>query len=187
MQLIVLYSITPALRQLVYYYGVRQGDQKDWQKVLEAVQTTTVPSEIQPLLMGLAGSSKEDALLNYLKLGQNQSIVKQQFAKYMYDFVANRNPVGHKVALNFILPRADLMGHLPVVSKRFSTTYRMQQLKDYIEKNLNGEEMLRQFKKALELVRLNGAWLEAHEKDLANWLDWYTVKYNLAADDGLYE
>lgn len=61
------------------------------------------------------------------------------------------------------------------------------QLKDYIENNLKGEEMLRQYKKALELVKLNGAWLEDHEKDLANWLDMYTVKYNLTAVDGLYE
>jgi hypothetical protein len=53
--------------------------------------------------------------------------------------------------------------------------------------NLNGEEMPRQLKKALEVVKLNAAWLEAHEKDLANWLNDFTVKNNLAADDSLYE
>jgi hypothetical protein len=42
---------------------------------------------------------------SYLKVGQNQSIIKQQYAKYMYDFVANQNPVGNVVALNFILSR----------------------------------------------------------------------------------
>lgn len=49
-------SIPPALRKLVYFYGVRQGAQEDWDQVLKQLKTNQIASEYQPLLMGLAGS-----------------------------------------------------------------------------------------------------------------------------------
>ena len=46
----------PDLRKLVYFYGVRQGNQKDWERVLDEVFKTKIPSAIQPLLIGLTGT-----------------------------------------------------------------------------------------------------------------------------------
>jgi len=53
---ISLFSIPPALRKFVYFYGVRQGTPEDWEQVLKRLKSNTIASEYQPLLMGLAGT-----------------------------------------------------------------------------------------------------------------------------------
>lgn len=56
-------SVPANLRSLVYFYGVRNGGVKEWNFLFEQFQKSSVASERQQFLLGLAGAS-EPWLLN---------------------------------------------------------------------------------------------------------------------------
>lgn len=56
-------SVPANLRSLVYFYGVRNGGVKEWNFLFEQFQKSSVASERQQFLFGLAGAS-EPWLLN---------------------------------------------------------------------------------------------------------------------------
>uniref|UniRef100_A0A7I4YX32 Aminopeptidase n=1 Tax=Haemonchus contortus TaxID=6289 RepID=A0A7I4YX32_HAECO len=99
-------SIAAPLRAKAYCYGVKEGGQVAFDKVMKLYYAENVQLEKDVLLQGLGCHKDITALkrLLLLALDRNSSFVRLQDVTDVYDAVSS-NPVGEEFMFNFLLER----------------------------------------------------------------------------------
>lgn len=171
------------LRSLTYRHGMAsEGDPDTWEHMFRRYLAETNAQEKRKLLYGLAQIREPWVLRRFLNLAKNESNVRSQdyFAALSY---ISANPVGNSIVWNFLqaewnylVDRFTLndryLGRFPTtVSAKFSTQFKLDQLKRFFLANPEAGAGARARKQAVEQVENNIRWLEKHNNVIQTWLE----------------
>ena len=139
--------ISPNLRALAYKYGMQSvGDANDWQTVLERYVKESNAQEKSKLLYGLAFNTKPWVLTQFIRLAQNESIVRSQDFLTALRYVS-KNPIGTPIVWEFVrrewnwlVDRYTLnsrqLGRTPkYITESFNSQFQLEEVKAFFAKN----------------------------------------------------
>ncbi|PFX22374.1 Glutamyl aminopeptidase [Stylophora pistillata] len=182
-------QIPANFRSLVYYYGIANGGQEEWNFAFDQLLQTSVASERMKLVHGLAASPEPWILSRFLQLSLDKTKIKSSDAPLVIGKVAETSPVGQQIAWDFILKHWKLLeerygeslyilrGVLDSVTSGFTNEFQLQQLLNFVEGYDNGSGLSSQsLSQVVERVKSNIAWIKRNEKDLENWLKFFFSK-----------
>lgn len=90
-------------RSLVYYYGIANGGREEWEFSFNQFLSTSVASEKNTLMRGLAASSEPWILSRYLQLSLDTDVIKSSDTPMVISRVAEASHIGRQLAWDFIL------------------------------------------------------------------------------------
>ena len=176
-------QISPDLRPVVYKYGMKSvgGDQETWDWLFERYRSETNAQEKAKLLSGLASVESPWLLSRLIDLARDISNVREQdYFTLMANISGNR--VGEPIVWDFYRSEWEylvnrfslndrLLGRMIVVlTNRFSTSLRLDEMKAFFKKYPEAGAGAQNRKIALETVENNIRFRESHAKDIHNWL-----------------
>ncbi|XP_030370508.1 glutamyl aminopeptidase [Scaptodrosophila lebanonensis] len=171
----------PDLRSIVYYYGMQQGNEASWERLLNLFQLEQDASEKLKLMNGLAGVQDPQLLYRLLELGTDESIVRSQDYFTLVGDIAG-NPIGEAIVWDYyrehwpeLLERFGLtnryLGRLiATITKNFASNVKLEELQQFFNKYPEAGAGESSRLEALETVKLNIQWLKNNIDDISNWL-----------------
>ncbi|XP_047146431.1 glutamyl aminopeptidase isoform X1 [Hydra vulgaris] len=174
--------ISPDFRDTVYYYGVQNGYEKEWNFLYDRYLHTNTPSETSKLLHGMAGSKQLWLIDRYLLKSLNNTIVKDQDFGYVINYVANSNAVGQYLSFSFIkehwsfLYNRHMRSHFTLkevfegIFSGFSTEHELQKFQAFVSSIENLGSLKRVMEQLLEKIRANIEWRKYNEILIYEWL-----------------
>ena len=175
--------IHPDIRSLVYKYGMESTNETaSWETMFQRYVEETNAQEKRKLLYGLASIKEPWVLQRFIKLANNETLVRSQdyFTALAY---ISRNPSGNGLVWNYIraewsalVERFGLdsryLGRLPkTVTEGFTTEYQLNQVKTFFSANPEAGAGARARKQAVESIEDNIKWLDNHYHSIANWIE----------------
>eukprot|EP00794_Sanderia_malayensis_P019484 gene19484-21408_t len=94
-------SVDSELKSLIYYTGIENGGDKEWNFVYSKFRVETNPSEKSKLQSALSATQKPWILRKWLEYSLNASIIRTQDTVYVITAVSQYNPTGRYIAWNF--------------------------------------------------------------------------------------
>ena len=168
--------------KLNYRYGVIvKGDEKSWNVMLDRYVKEQNAQEKKKMLNGLCRIGEPWLIKRFLTLAQNETIVRSQdyFTALTY---LTYNSVALPIVWSYVrqewpalVERFSInsrsLGRLPkTVSKTFSTTLQLEEMKAFFAKYPEGGAGTRSRQQALEQIENNIRWLEKNEENISRWL-----------------
>lgn len=177
------------LRSLIYYYGIANGGQEEWDFAFDQLLQTSVASERKKLVQGLAGSPEPWILSRFLQFSLDKTKIKSSDAPLVIKKVAETSSVGQQIAWDFILNHWKLLEKrygeslyilrniLESVTSGFTNEFQLQQLLNFVKGRDDGSGLSGQsLSQVVERVKSNIAWIKRNEKDIENWLKVFLSK-----------
>lgn len=167
------------LRTLVYYYGISNTGEEEWNWLYEKFLNTTEASEKSKLMYALAASRETWILNTYLGYSLDSSKIRSQDAVSVISYVAS-NPVGKYLAWTFVQNNWKALFDMFSTSTfrltsltnsvtQFSTEADLEQMKAFFDRSEAGtSENAR--KQAIERTQANIEWLKKYEEIITTWL-----------------
>ncbi|XP_066914385.1 glutamyl aminopeptidase-like [Clytia hemisphaerica] len=166
-------------RNLVYYYGIKNSGIEAWDEMFEKFLNNKIASEKTKLLYGLSAIQEPWALERYLDYAISGRQIRPQDASYVFDYVANHNPIGRPVAWNFLKQNWDKIYEMfkdtffgrivGSVTSGFTTNYELDKMREFIaeKKPKNGQRIIQQSE---ETIKSTIEWLSKYEEPIDQWL-----------------
>ncbi|GAB1864921.1 Aminopeptidase [Camponotus japonicus] len=174
----------PDIRELVYYYGMRQIDEDQWPTMFQFFLDETDPIEKNKLMKGLASVKSSTILKEYIDKALDEEFVRtQDFLKCL--IMISENPDGTLLVWDWVRNNWDLLvkrytlndrylGQLiPAITKSFATETKLQEMKAFFAKYPDAGAGANNRAKALETVSWNIKWLSEAPPKIDEWLKWY--------------
>lgn len=175
---------SPNVQKVVLCTGIRNGGEEEWNAAWERYTRSNVGTERTDILSAL-GCTKEIWILSrYLEMAFDpNSAIRKQDASRVFGVVAN-NPVGHDLAWNYVQDQWPQIiqyfgsgsGHVRKIikysTKTFNTPLEVRELEKF-QSDYNGQlgSAVREVKQALELAKINVAWMDANYDVILQWLE----------------
>ncbi|XP_054892990.1 aminopeptidase N-like [Poeciliopsis prolifica] len=174
--------IHPNLRQTVYCNAIAAGGAEEWEFAWKKFKNATIAIEADKLLAAMACTTKPWLLNRYLEYTLDPSRIRKQDATSTIVYIA-QNVVGQSLAWDFIRARwsyiftqygggsfsfANLING---VTKRFSTEFELQQLKEFKKDNAEvgfGSGTLA-VDQSIERTQANMDWIKENKENVINW------------------
>ncbi|KAI4824305.1 hypothetical protein KUCAC02_012828 [Chaenocephalus aceratus] len=175
-------GIHPNLRSTVYCNAIAAGGAKEWEFVWSEFQKATIASEAEKLRSALSCSKQPWLLNRYLEYTLNSTLIRKQDATSTIVSIAS-NVAGQSLAWDFVRARWTYIFNeygggsfsfsnlINGVTKRFSTEYELQQLKQFKADNSevgfgSGTLALDQ---SIERTISNIKWITENKQNVMNW------------------
>ncbi|KAG2470641.1 AMPN Aminopeptidase, partial [Polypterus senegalus] len=174
--------IHPNLRTTIYCNAIAAGREQEWDFGWEMFKNASIATEADKLRSALACTKQPWLLNRYLEYSLKPDKIRKQDATSTIVYIAN-NVVGQPLAWDFV--RANwakiyeqygggsfsFSNLIDGVTKRFSTTFELQQLEQFWKDNQHigfgsGERALQQ---ALERTTANIQWVNANKEKVLKW------------------
>ncbi|XP_034082999.1 aminopeptidase N-like isoform X2 [Gymnodraco acuticeps] len=175
-------QIHPNLRSTVYCNAIAAGGAKEWEFAWSEFQKATIASEAEKLRSALSCSKQPWLLNRYLEYTLNSTLIRKQDATSTIVYIAS-NVAGQSLAWDFVRARWTYIFNeygggsfsfsnlINGVTKRFSTEYELQQLKQFKADNSevgfgSGTLALDQ---SIERTISNIKWITENKQNVLNW------------------
>ncbi|XP_045894112.1 aminopeptidase Ey-like isoform X1 [Micropterus dolomieu] len=175
-------QIHPNLRSTVYCNAIAAGGTEEWDFAWSQFNSTTVATEAEKLRSALACTKQPWLLNRYLEYTLNPSMIRKQDATSTIVYIAN-NVVGQSLAWDFVRSQwshiftqygggsFSFSNLINGVTKRFSTEFELQQLKQFKADNAeigfgSGTLALDQ---SIERTNGNIKWIKENKQNVLNW------------------
>jgi glutamyl aminopeptidase len=176
-------QISPDLRTVVYSYGIKLagGDQQTWDWLFDRYRNESNAQEKAKLLRGLASIDSPWLLSRLIELARDIGNVREQDYFTLLANISN-NRIGEPIVWdfyrnewNYLVDRFSLNDRLlgrmiTVITGRFSTALRLEEMKEFFKKNPEAGAGEQYRKIALETVESNIRFRQSHSKEIHNWL-----------------
>ncbi|XP_017874509.1 PREDICTED: glutamyl aminopeptidase [Drosophila arizonae] len=172
----------PDLREVVYYYGMKQAsNEKNWEALLELFKTESDASEKSKLMFGLSAVQDAQLLYRFLDLASDETIVRSQDYFTAVENIAN-NPVGMPIVWDYyrenwptLVARFGLnnrsFGRLIArITSKFASEQKLQEVESFFVKYPESGAGASSRQEAIETIKYNINWLKANRNDIASWL-----------------
>ncbi|XP_031153699.1 aminopeptidase N-like isoform X2 [Sander lucioperca] len=181
-------KIHPNLRSTVYCNAIAAGDAKEWEFAWKEFLNTTIASEAEKLRSALACTNQPWLLNRYLEFTLNPDLIRKQDATSTIVYIAN-NVAGQSLAWDFVRARWSYIfkeygggsfsfsNLINGVTKRFSTEFELQQLKQFKADNSEtgfGSGTLA-VDQSIERTMSNIKWITENKQNV---LDWFEMEGN---------
>ncbi|XP_028439977.1 aminopeptidase N isoform X1 [Perca flavescens] len=176
--------IHPNLRSTVYCNAIAAGDAKEWEFAWDEFQNATIASEAEKLRSALACTNQPWLLNRYLEYTLMPNLIRKQDATSTIVYIAN-NVVGQSLAWDFVRARWSYIfkeygggsfsfsNLINGVTKRFSTEFELQQLKQFKADNSEigfGSGTLA-VDQSIERTMSNIKWITENKQNVLDWFD----------------
>uniref|UniRef100_A0A6Q2ZIH0 Aminopeptidase n=1 Tax=Esox lucius TaxID=8010 RepID=A0A6Q2ZIH0_ESOLU len=174
--------IHPNLRTTVYCSAISAGGEAEWEFGWNQFNASTIATEADKLRYALACTKQPWLLNKYLEYSLNPTKIRKQDATSTIVYIAS-NVVGQPLAWDFIRDRWQYIFEqygggsfsfsnlINGVTKRFSTEFELQQLKDFqAEHNDFGSGNLA-IQQSIERTSANIRWVAENKKKVLEWFD----------------
>jgi len=171
--------VFPDFRGTVYYTGIEEGGEIEWDFLYQRYKTTTVSAEAIRCLAALARSRTPWLLARLLSYTLDPTQIRGQDALSVITYVSY-NPVGRHLAWDFFQDNWDLLfaqfrfsarNLLETVTSRFNTEDQYNGVQQFIKsKSLDTGSAEQSSSRALEAVRINILWMKTNFIPLQQWL-----------------
>ncbi|KAM4619354.1 aminopeptidase N-like [Polymixia lowei] len=175
-------EINPNLRSTVYCNAVAAGGAAEWEFALSQFKNATIASEADKLRSALACTKQPWLLNRYLKYTLDPTVIRKQDATSTIVLIAS-NVVGQSLAWDFVRAHWSYIftqygggsfsfsNLINGVTKRFSTEFELQQLKQFKLDNAavgfgSGTLAVEQ---AIERTNANMKWLTENKQKVLDW------------------
>uniref|UniRef100_A0A6Q2ZPR1 Aminopeptidase n=1 Tax=Esox lucius TaxID=8010 RepID=A0A6Q2ZPR1_ESOLU len=175
-------QIHPNLRTTVYCSAISAGGEAEWEFGWNQFNASTIATEADKLRYALACTKQPWLLNKYLEYSLNPTKIRKQDATSTIVYIAS-NVVGQPLAWDFIRDRWQYIFEqygggsfsfsnlINGVTKRFSTEFELQQLKDFqAEHNDFGSGNLA-IQQSIERTSANIRWVAENKKKVLEWFD----------------
>ncbi|XP_052008838.1 aminopeptidase N-like [Xyrauchen texanus] len=174
--------IHPNLKASIYCSAIAAGDEDDWEFVWEEYQSATLASEKDKLRYALS-CTKEIWLLNrYLQYTLDPTKIRKMDLVSTINHVA-KNVVGQPLAWDFVrghwssLTQENGAGTMSLVSlldgvtKRFSTAFELEQLRQLLREQENNDQTFatRALEQVIERTEANIMWVTENKQAVLDW------------------
>ncbi|XP_065674673.1 aminopeptidase Ey isoform X2 [Hydra vulgaris] len=175
-------NIPADFRNIVYYYGVYNGGEKEWDFLYNQYLTSTVASERTKLFYGMSASQETWLIDRYLHRALNKSIVKDQDFSFVVQYVSNNNAAGRYLAFSFLKEKwgeiserftksfFTLKRVFEAITSGFSHEYELEMLQTFVKSIKDQGTAKRIIEQAQEKIRANIEWKRNNEKVIEQWL-----------------
>ncbi|KAM9854718.1 aminopeptidase Ey-like [Aulostomus maculatus] len=178
--------INPNLRSTVYCNAIASGGAKEWEFAWTEFKKTTIASEAEKLRSALACTKQPWLLNRYLEYTLNPAMIRKQDATSTIVYIAS-NVIGQPLAWDFIRAHwsqifsqyggrsFSFSNLINGVTKRFSTEFDLQQLKQFKADNAEvgfGSGTLA-VDQSIERTVANIKWISENKKSV---LDWFVAE-----------
>jgi len=167
------YKLPVDLQGAIFNFGVKNMKSREkWNKLFKLYMNERSAQMKNQMLSSLGQIKNPKILREFLKFGENETIVKSQDYDRLINSIA-RNPVGLDIVWDYLQNEwpsivqkfgdngqitATLRQFPEKVSKYFTTDRQLRQLKTFLKKNLNDREGFSE-KKAVEQATSNIKWI----------------------------
>ncbi|XP_062328152.1 aminopeptidase N-like [Osmerus eperlanus] len=174
--------IHPNLKTVVYCNAIAAGGVEEWDFAWNMSKKTTVATEAAKLRSSLACTKAPWLLNRYLGYSLNPAMIRKQDATSTIQYIAN-NVVGMPLAWDFLRAKwkhifeqygggsFSFSNLISGVSRRFSTEFELQQLKQFKEDNAHvgfGSGTLA-LEQAIEKTTANIKWVAENKEHVLKW------------------
>ncbi|CAB4036941.1 glutamyl aminopeptidase-like isoform X1 [Paramuricea clavata] len=174
------------LRKVIYYHGIANTGIKEWQKLFEIHQYSTVASERRQLLHGLSASKEPTILLKLLNFSIDESKIRSQNTVTVINSVA-QNPIGQSLAWKFLTQNwkvfyerysktsFQLARLISSTTSMMNTKNELQKVKDFFHGRDKGSGT-KAVDISIERIVANINWMERSPQQIKRYLDGYEYK-----------
>ncbi|XP_049929901.1 aminopeptidase N-like [Epinephelus moara] len=177
-------QINPNLRSTVYCNAIAAGGAKEWEFAWSKFENATIATEAEKLRSALACTKQPWLLNRYLEYTLNPDMIRKQDATSTIVYIAN-NVVGQPLAWDFVRARWSYIftqygggsfsfsNLINGVTKRFSTDFELQQLKQFKEDNSEvgfGSGTLA-VDQSIERTTSNIKWIKDNKDNVLKWFE----------------
>lgn len=176
-------AIHADFRSMVYYYGVLNGGEKEWNFLYQRYLNNKIATEKTKLMYGMSAIQEPWMINRYLQMGLNESIVKSQDASYVFSYVSNSNSNGRYMAWNFLKENWSQISQrfsksfftmrriFSSVTSGFTTQYELDELKAFVSTKITDLGTAKRIvTQSEEKIKATIAWLNANEETIEKWL-----------------
>ncbi len=89
------------MKSLIYWTGVENGGDKEWDFVYSKFKTESNPTEKSKLQSALSATQKPWILRKWLDYSLDSNIIRTQDTVYVITAVSQNNPMGRYIAWDF--------------------------------------------------------------------------------------
>uniref|UniRef100_A0A914DTK8 Aminopeptidase n=1 Tax=Acrobeloides nanus TaxID=290746 RepID=A0A914DTK8_9BILA len=175
-------SVVPVpLRALTYCYGVKYGNEKDFDRMFEFFMKESIQVERDRLMSALACTRDTHAVKKLLVMAadMNSDVIRLQDKASMFSLLT-LTPIGGPIVFEFFLDHWSelyngLKDQLTIlirfigVSITGKTQRNIDELEHFLVTNRNTTRNLDAFKQRLEVLKTNKKWMDKNFKPLAQW------------------
>ncbi|CAI6369413.1 unnamed protein product [Macrosiphum euphorbiae] len=171
----------PDIRDTVYYYGMSQGNDIEFNKLWNISLNEKEPKERGSLINALTASKETSILTKLLKLAEHDShISSREYLRII--ILINRHHFGTQFVWDFLRENwQDLVDRfslcdgqlgtlIPSVCSHFNTQERIREMNIFFDQYPEAAVGNNIRKTTLDVVSNNIKWLEKHEAVISNWL-----------------
>ncbi|XP_051918184.1 alanyl (membrane) aminopeptidase-like b [Hippocampus zosterae] len=166
-------SIHPNLRSVIYCQALAAGGKKEWEFAWNKFQNTRKTSEKDQLRKALSCTKKIWLLSRYLDYTLDPKKIRLMDVTSTINYIAT-NVAGHGLAWNFIRAHWDYVSQgdgaklIEGVTRRFSTQFELEELKDFATKSDLGAAS-EAVDRAIEQVNVNIQWVSENKDTVLDW------------------
>uniref|UniRef100_A0A914XW63 ERAP1-like C-terminal domain-containing protein n=1 Tax=Panagrolaimus superbus TaxID=310955 RepID=A0A914XW63_9BILA len=169
------------VRSLVYCNGIKYGNDKEWQQMLQMFEREPVQVERDRLMYALSCSRDTYTLKRLMNMAVdiNDTVIRLQDKSTVFSFVGGTH-IGEHIIFDFFIQNWDTLYNdlkdQQTLLKRFvqasltgKTKRRVQEIEDFLVKNKATTANLDVFKQQLEIVQTNAKWMARNYQNLVEW------------------
>ncbi|XP_063621809.1 glutamyl aminopeptidase-like isoform X2 [Cydia splendana] len=174
-------TVETDLRDLVYYHGMKQGTQAEWDKLWQIYKREEDVHEQSKIRQALAAPRNTAILRKYLDLAWDETNVRAQDYLNVIQTISN-NPSGTDLIWDHIRNRwpslverytlnsRNLGAVVPGVTDSFNSERDLKEMEDFFAKYPDAGAGVSARKRALETVRNNVKWASSRAPAVSAWL-----------------
>ncbi|XP_064645102.1 endoplasmic reticulum aminopeptidase 1-like isoform X1 [Lineus longissimus] len=173
-------KISPNLRSTVYRAGVQYGGEKEWNYCYHIFNTTVIPVEKSQMRQALSMTRDATLLNRLLRMSLEPDKIKPQDTTGVIMSIAHHSAAGRILAWDFIKQHwekitkkygeSDVTRLILQVGGHFTTEYRYEEVKSFLECKKKICKGARATKQALESIKTSIKWRETYEESVTKWL-----------------
>uniref|UniRef100_A0A7E4VIV5 Aminopeptidase n=1 Tax=Panagrellus redivivus TaxID=6233 RepID=A0A7E4VIV5_PANRE len=174
-------TVPVSVRGMVYCEGVKFGNSKDWDRMLEMFERESVQVERDRIMFALACSRDTFTLKKLMNMAVdiNNTVIRLQDKATVFSFVGNSH-IGSELIFDFFIENWDKLYNglkdQQTLLKRFvqaslsgKSWRRVKEIENFLEENKATTSNLDVFKQQLESVQTNARWMEKNYDNLIKW------------------
>lgn len=174
---------TPDLRSLVYYHGMKSASEAEWNIMFELFKKEQDATEKTKLQSALCAINQPWILRKLIDLASKDEtyVRKQDYFTLMGSISANRNGEAlvwdyvrenwQTISDRFGLNERNLGRLIPTITSRFTTQYKLNEMKSFFAEYPNAGAGVNARTQALETVENNIKWVATNQVPILEWLD----------------
>ncbi|XP_072938562.1 aminopeptidase A-like isoform X2 [Epargyreus clarus] len=175
------FKIEPDLRDFVYYHGMKEATEADWEKLWKIYLAEEDVQEQSKIRNALSAPRNADILKRYMELAWDEKNIRSQDYLTVLQIISG-NPSGAglvwddvrarwpQLVERFTLNSRYLGGLVPGITGSFNTEEKLREMEAWFEQYPEAGAGAAARKRALETVRTNIKWTTLNQPNVAAWL-----------------